>query len=378
VGAVKKPWFLIALLLWCSGVHADQQEDEPTSFSQEFVESIDLGILFYLSYEYGELAGEPVSEFFVKRAYFTADADILPILSARITFDASQDLEGDGRGDMEVRLKYAFGKFHFGDWGPLTRVNLEAGIVHMVWLDFEEHVDLYRMLTPMFMERSGIFNSADFGVTLTAGIGPDLSDDFKTRINKDYPARHGSVAFGIYNGGGYHGVETNSNKAVESRLTWRPLPDRLPGLQVAGLLINGDGNQDDDDLPPPPWETYNIFTSYEFARGAVIGQYVWGEGNQRGSWVQPDDPTQSQPFWGYSFFGEYRFGSDLRWRVVGNYDHFDRRSTTTDSTFDYVSLAAGYDFGKANILMLDYSIRDYVDPTRPDDDRIQVVQQIKF
>jgi hypothetical protein len=373
---MKRLAALLCVLL-CTCGSGFGQENPPES-DPGFLKSIDFGLLFYLSYEYGELDGETESSFFVKRAYFTANADILPFLSARITFDASQDLEGDGRGDMEVRLKYAFGKFHLGDWGLLRGVNLEAGIVHMVWLDFEEHVDLYRMLAPMFMERSGIFNSADFGVTLAGGIGPDLPEEYRTRVNKHYPARHGSFAFGLYNGGGYHGVEDNSNKAVEGRLTYRPLPDRLPGLQVAGMAINGDGNTDSEYLPPPPWETYNVFTSFEHDRGAVIAQYVWGEGNQKGNWVEPHDPTQSQPYWGYSVLAEWRFGEREEWRLVGNYDHFDRRSSTTDFSFDYGSLAFGYDFGADNILMLDLSTRDYTDASRPDDWRIQVVQQIKF
>jgi hypothetical protein len=38
----------------------------------------------------------------------------------------------------------------------------------------------------------------------------------------------------------------------------------------------------------------------------------------------------------------------------------------------------GYDFGKANILMLDAGMRDYVDPQRSNDWRVQVVQQLKF
>ena len=362
----------------CGVAFGDEEGEDTPSFTKAFIESMDFSGLFYLSYEHGELDGEELNTFFVSRAYFTVEADILTELSARITLDANQDLEGDGRGDMELRLKYAFAKYHFGDWGPLHKVNLEAGIVHMVWLDFEEHIDLYRMLSPMFMERSGIFNSADFGLTLAGGIGPDLPEDYRQRVNKKYAARHGSFAVGLYNGGGYHGVEINSNKAFEARLTWRPLPDRLPGWQVAGLLITGDGNVGEGDEVPPPWDTYNLFSSYEFPRGAFTLQYVWGQGNQRGNWVEPEDPTQSQPYTGYSIFGEYRLDNRLKWRVVGSYDHFERMSSTTDYSSDRYSLAVGYDFGKANILLLEYAVRDFVDPAQDDDWALKVVQQVKF
>jgi hypothetical protein len=369
---------LVALFLAASCGLALGDDRASTDPPADLVKSIDFSGLFYIGFEHGELAGEALNEFFVSRAYLTAEADILPVLSARITLDASQDLEGDGRGDMELRLKYAFGKFHFGDWGLLRRVDLEAGIVHMVWLDFEEHVDLYRMLSPMFMERSGIFNSADFGLTLTGGIGPDLSEEYRENVNSKYAARNGSFAVGVYNGGGYHGVEINSNKAVEGRITWRPIPDRAPGFQVAGLAIVGDGNLDDPGAEPPPWETYNLFASFEHARGAVTAQYVRGKGNQRGNWVEPDDPTRSQSYSGCSVFGEYRLGSFRRWRVVGSYDRFDRRSSTEDFSFDRGAVAVGYDLGKSNILMLEYSVWEFADPERPDDWRLQAVQQVTF
>jgi hypothetical protein len=369
---------LVALCMAAGCSLAFSDDGTSTDVPEGFVKSIDFSGLFYIGYEHGELSGENLGEFFVSRAYLTAEAEILPVLSARITLDASQDLEGDGRGDMELRLKYAFAKYHFGDWGPLRRVGLEGGIVHMVWLDFEEHVDLYRMLSPMFMERSGIFNSADFGLTLAGGIGPDLPETYRERVNSKYTARHGSFAVGVYNGGGYHGVEINSNKAVEARLTWRPMPDRAPGLQLSGLAIVGDGNLDDPGAEAPPWETYNLFASFEFSRGAVTAQYVWGQGNQRGTWVEPEDPTRSHQYSGWSAFGEYRLDSRQRWRVVASYDQFERRSSVEVFDFDRGAIALGYDLGKANILLLEYSLRDFSDPARDDDWRLQVVQQIKF
>jgi hypothetical protein len=376
---VRKAFLPLWIVLSCCAVAFGGEDGDAESSGEAFVESIDLSGLFYLSYEYGESDFEELNRFFVNRAYFTAEADILPFLSGRITFDASQDLEGQGRGDMEVRLKYAFAKFHFGDWRIFRKVYLEAGIVHMVWLDFEEHVNLYRMRAPMFMERSGIFNSADFGITLAGGIGPDLDEEYRSRVNSKYAARHGSFAVGVYNGTGYHGDEQNSNKAFETRVTWRPMPDSLPGFQVAGLAIIGKGNQIEEAaefITPPDWNTYNLFFSYEFPRGAFTAQYVSGEGNQRGTWVEPDDWSQAQPYSGYSFFAEWRFGP--RWRVIGGYDRFDRESKANDFSFVGGFAAVGYDFGKANILMLDAGMRDYVDPQRSNDWRVQVVQQLKF
>jgi hypothetical protein len=59
---------------------------------------LDIGGLFYIAYEEGELLGEELGRFFIGRAYLTAETKILPFLSARITLDANQDLAGGGRG----------------------------------------------------------------------------------------------------------------------------------------------------------------------------------------------------------------------------------------------------------------------------------------
>jgi hypothetical protein len=349
------------------------KEKEPSSEEQD---RLTFSGLFYIAYETGELQGEEIGSFFISRAYLTARARILPFLSARITFDTNQDLEGDGRGDMEVRLKYAFAQFDFGDWRAFQKVYLEAGIVHMVWLDFEEHINLYRMRSPMFMERSGIFNSADFGLTLAGSLGPDLGKEYRERVNSKYSARYGSFAVGLYNGGGYHGVEVNSNKAMEGRITLRPVPDTLAGLQVSALAITGEGNILGDPENTPNWNTYNVFLSFEHNRGAVTAQYVWGEGNQRGTWSEPEDQSKATPFTGWALFGELRFGP--HWRVTGGYDRFDRMAGAKDFSFDRVYAAVGFDLGRQNIVLFDYDRRVLDDPTLPIDNRYQLVLQLKF
>jgi hypothetical protein len=246
----------------------------------------------------------------------------------------------------------------------------------MVWLDFEEHVNLYRMRSPMFMERSGIFNSADFGLTLAGSLGPQLSEEYRERVNSKYSARHGSFALGVYNGGGYHGVEVNSNKALEGRITYRPLPDTLGGLQVSGLVISGEGNVVGESEDTPDWNTYNAFISYEHTRGAMTAQYIKGKGNQKGTWTEPDDPSQATDFSGWALFGEWRFGP--HWRVTGGYDRFFRKPGGDDFSFHRVYGGVGYDFGRQNILLFDVDRRKWDDPTLPTDLRYQAVIQLKF
>jgi len=371
---VKRLALVLSVVLIC-GIAAADEAAEETKWYDRF----DLSGLFYLTYEDGEVDGEDYSRFFIRRAYLTVETDVLPYLSARVTFDTAQDLEGQGRGDMEVRLKYAFAKFHWQDRGILNDPNLEVGIVHMVWLDFEEHINLYRMRGPMFMERSGIFNSADFGVTFASGLGEDMDDAFRSYAGNKYGTRHGSMAVGIYNGSGYHGDERNVGKTVEIRLAWRPLPDVVRGLQIAGMAIDGEGNQDEVDGDVPDWRTINAFLAYQFDRGTVTAQYVDGRGNQRGNWVEPDDPTTAMDYEGWSVFGEWRIGHRDQWRLTGGWDDFDRVADIgTDHSFTYAHLGLGYDLGKENILILDLSQRDWDDEARETDTQAQLVMQLKF
>lgn len=373
-GRIVTAW-LLALLLPAMAARAEDEAAPARSWSDR----ITLSGLFYLTYQDGRVADEDLSRFYITRGYLTAEAAILPFMSARITFDTAQDLEGQGYGDMEVRLKYAFAKFRFADRWLLSSPNLEAGIVHEVWLNFEESINLYRMRGPMFMERSGMFNSADFGVTFAAGLGPKLEGEKRALARDTFGTRHGSLALGLYNGAGYHGDERNTDKVVEARLSWRPLPEQVPGLQVSGLLIEGKGNLPADGGGPPDWEVANLFVSYQFRRGTATAQVVDGIGNQEGSWIEAGDPAAAMPFSGYSAYLEWRLGGRQQWRLNGSFDRLERvAGDGSDFSFRYAYLAVGYDLGRENILLLDVDRRDWDAPARTTDTRVQLVLQVGF
>ncbi|MCK5651525.1 MAG: hypothetical protein KAJ42_09120 [Gemmatimonadetes bacterium] len=369
---MKKTIVLLTLLLCARPAFAQEAHGGGATG----LDRIEIEGLFYLTYTNGEVGGKDQNLFSINRAYLTTRVQVLPKLQGRITMDTHQDMESDGRGDWKVRLKYAYAKYNFGDYGQIRGFGVEGGMVHMVWLDFEEHVDLYRMRDPMFMERSGMFNSADLGITFTGGLGESLDEEYRSRVTSHYADRYGSFAFGVYNGAGYHGVEDNTDKNVQGRLTLRPLPDQLPGLQFSGLAILGKGNKEGDRDELPNWRTYNLFTSYQYEHGTLTAQYTWGEGNQNGSWTEPLAPTEATNFTGYSFFGEGKFGSG--WRLIGGYDRLDRTPGTTDLSFNRVHAGFGYDLGSQNVLLLDWDRREFDDASLPVDTRYRVVMQLKF
>ena len=346
--------------------------------SAQSPERVSFSGLFYLTYENGKEAGEGYNQFFVNRAYFTTRARVLPKLTARLTLDTSQDMEGDGEGDMEARVKYAYARYDFGDAGPFTALALDGGITHMVWLAFEEQINRYRMRDRMFLERSGMFNSADFGLTLSGGVGGELPEEYRREVSSAYAARHGSFALGVYNGGGYHAIEWNDNKVFQGRVTLRPVPDALPGFQVSGLAMAGKGNRPGPVDEVPDWRVYAGMVSFQHPRGALSAQLTRGEGNQKGTWTEPGRPHVATDYQGYSLFGEQRLGAALAWRLVAGYDRLERTPGSSDRSFRRVHAGVGYDLGGENILLLDFDKRSWDDGSIPVDHRVQVVLQVKW
>jgi hypothetical protein len=327
---------------------------------------VKIGALWYLSYQDGATGDADYSKFVIKRGYINVEAKVNPWLSARITPDTTLD----SSGDIKVRLKYAYAKFAAPDMGFVTKPELEVGVVHMPWLDFEEHINNYRMQDTMFMERNGLFNSADYGLTAMALLGGTLPDDYQKSVSKSYPGRYGSFAFGIYNGGGYHASETNSNKAIEGRLTIRPLPDVLPGLQLSYFGVRGKGNVESE----PDWEVDALMASYESRYLVATGTWYDGAGNQKGDAV--DSRGEALERDGWSVFAEGRLHP--RWSVIARYDSFDPNKAVEQD--DQVRTIAGLAFhiGKGNIVLLDYDVVDFEKAGKPDDSRIQLTLQVKY
>ena len=324
----------------------------------------------YLSYQTEINSGDLENgKFQIKRAYLTVKKSITKGLSFRTTLDAHQDDEGD----MEVRLKYLYAHFKFDDFAFITKPNIEFGLVHGPWLDFEQNLNYYRMLGYMFMERSGLFNSADFGITVGGFFVGEMDKEYKSKVNKKYAGRYGSFAFGIYNGGGYHAIEETDNKVFEGRLTIRPLPDIIPGLQLSYLGIFGDGNHEYGLDSIPEWIVNTGMLSYEHELFTFTGQYVSGKGNQKGKYVV--DTYKSASVGGFSTFAEIK--PDENWRIIARYDNFDKNKDIDDNEEQRYILGVGYDFGKQNILILDFDKTLYENGDM-DKNLMKLTMQLKF
>ena len=358
--------------------------------SQKDIESVvkalkgfKFGLLWYLSYMNGEgkdvggSAGDGIdrNRFAVKRGYFRATKEFMPWFDSHITLDVTQaSIKDSSLSDsIQVRIKYLYGKFKLPDIGFLTKPNFEVGVVHMPWLDFEENLNFYRCQDTMFIERNGIFNSADVGVTFTSLLSGEMPQDYQGKVNSHYAGRYGSIQAGIYNGGGYAASEKNKNKVLEGRLTLRPSPDVVPGLQLTYFGTTGKGNTD----PEVTWATNLAFGSFESEPIVLTGQYYWGKGQQNGA-----NETEKD---GYSFFTElklYNMFKDPmnRFSVIGRYDHFDPDTKNKDdeNTRYIAGLAYYLDKPHKNMILLDYDTVNYKQTGKKDDKRVQATLQVAF
>jgi hypothetical protein len=352
-----------------------------------------LGVLWYLSYMNGEgkdvggSAGDSIdrNRFAIKRGYFRVTKEFAPWFEAHMTTDVTQStIPNSSLSDsIQVRVKYAYGKFKLPDLAFLTKPNFEVGVAHMPWLDFEENLNFYRLQDTMFIERNGIFNSADIGVTFTSLLGGEMPKEYKENVNDHYAGRYGSVQAGIYNGGGYAASEKNKNKVLEGRITVRPLPDVVPGLQLTYFGTTGKGNSEPIVLQPgspkkePNWTTNLAFGSFESEPVVLTGQYYWGRGQQNGANETKKD--------GYSFFTELKLYNMFKdpinkFSLIGRYDHFDPNTDIKDDENNRYIAGVGYYLDKPhkNMFLVDYDHVDYKASGKSDDHRIQLTLQVAF
>jgi len=178
---------------------------------------------------------------------------------------------------------------------------------------------------------------------------------------------------GVYNGGGYHAESNNSNMVVEGRLTLRPVPDLVPGLQVSVLGLTGKGNSEDS----PDWDVLNGMLSFESRYVVATGQYYAGTGNQAGTAVGLDGVSLDQD--GYSGFAEVRLPQREEFSVFGRYDRFD--TDTNDPEADvrkrYI-IGGAWQFIKGNYVVLDYDRLQHSEAGVPDEYTIKATLQIKY
>jgi hypothetical protein len=363
------------------------------------LEGIKLEALGYIDYSNGKtpLANDKTAnynKFSLTRGYLTVKKTINPWLGVRLTTDLTQDASGE----YLIRQKYLYAELAPPNFGPLTEMKTEIGLGHIPWLDFEESVNPYRAQGTMAIERSGVLNSADAGVNIRGDIKGRLADAKARTGNAAYDGHYGTWHLGVYNGSGYSAPENNDNKVIEGRLTIRPLPDQIPGLQVSYFGLSGKGNARNPISGEFPDYNVNLgMLSYEHPILILTAQYFATTGNAKGSWVadsSSSDPGAALKTDGYSIFGNLRIPSTQnRISVYARYDFFnvDMDKVIADKAgYSMIIGGLSFDLYNGNMLLADYEVTTHQDNAGTkgnlprmgnnlgDESRFQLVYQLKF
>jgi hypothetical protein len=312
------------------------------------VKDVQVGGQWFLSYLSGGLDGEPtVNEFVIRRGYINVYKTFSRNLIGRITPDVSVDHEGDGLGDVELRLKYAYLTVKLNNRGFFQQPYFEFGLVHRPWLDYEQHINQYRCQGTMYLDRVKVYNSADFGLTFMTLLGAELDGEYQKNVSEAFPGSYGSFAIGVYNGGGYHAMEMNNNKSIEARLSLRPLHRTVPGLQLHYNGAWGKGNTE----VAPDWILNSGMISYETMQFVLTAQFHIGVGNSYGHYIDENNLAKSHH--GYSVFGEYKMHS-RHLSLFGRYDYWHGKSSKEITHRAIIGIA--YHFYGRNKLLFDYDV----------------------
>ncbi len=284
--------------------------------------------------------------FLMKRGYVTVQKNLNRYLSARVTQDIAVDREGDGEGDIEIRLKYGYLQYMSEMDGFLSRPFIAFGVVHRPWLAFEQKINHYRVQGTMFLERIGMLRSADYGFIIGAMIGGEVDATYQKEVNSSYPGKYGSFSIGLYNGGGYDAVENNNNKLIESRMSLRPFSHRLPGFQINWITALGKGNT----IEAPDYYLNALCLSMDSRYFTVNTIYYKGKGNLQGT--QLTETGRSYAHDGYSVFSEACIPG-LGLRPIVRYDQSNLAAQVTEKR---IIFGIAYYFYKNSKIVFDWDI----------------------
>ncbi len=214
--------------------------------------SVKVGATIFSDYTYQsqptstDAAGNIInpSSFNVSRAYINITGNVSHLIAFRITPDVTRE-SGAGSslsGSLTFRLKYAFAQVNLDDWLPKGSW-VRIGLQQTPFIDYTEGVYRYRFQGPTFADREGYLSSSDFGVSFHSAL----------------PNNYGDFHVGYYNGESYSKAESNNQKALMARLSFRPLPRQplLKGWRLTGFADVDNYMQDAER------RRYVLQTSYE-------------------------------------------------------------------------------------------------------------------
>ncbi len=350
---MKKFFLLLSLVsLFCLNANAQKEEKKLPATKTSVVDNLNVSGNFFIASTYYENTGTKYFGFNIRRSYINIKYKFTDKLDFRYTQDLTIDNEGKDAGNIELRIKYLYLRYSLPGLFFFRDNSIKFGISQRPWLDFEEHINIYRVQGSMFLERSLLFNSSGFGLSFESLLGGKLDNAYAEKVKPKAPGKYGSLAMGLYNGGGYHQFEKNRVKNFEVRVTVRPLYNLLPQLQFSYFGIYGTGN-----IPENPCFNLNSgFVSYQSQYLSFTAQYEKGRGNSFGTMIN-DSTFESYNHEGYSFYGNFKIPKTSV-SVFSRYDNFQLYDEDNTLIKRYIG-GISWLFYKKNKLVLSYQTEDF-------------------
>jgi len=365
-----------------------------------------------------EIQDATSNEFSLKRGYLTVTKKANPWLSFRYTLDVKQAAtsttvtqeEGDEPitvkpanaldGNYAFRTKYLFAEMLLGSTGFLSDLRARVGMQHVGPDDFEQSMNPYRAQDRNWLERAGLFGTADLGIGVNGAFGGKLEDAKGRTGSAKYDGRFGSFQLALTNGSNYDKAEKNENKLVSGRISVRPAAAAVPGLQLTAAGAFGkDNTLDGPDAAGVDFNFLMGMVSWQSPRATVYGQYFTSDNSQAGVFGAGSGAGRTGlRGQSWSAFASVRLpDADSRWALFGRASFTDPDAdddvTASDQETGVSVLTGGvsYDLAKGNMFIAAFENTSY-DPyanelgkaptaterNLKDDQRLQLVYKLEF
>ena len=281
---------------------AQTVENAPATQAPVNFPAVTFGVVSFLQYAAELHESDGYNAFDITRGYFNVRARLSDRVSVRFTPDVRPITDASLDRNLALRLEYASLDAQVTDG-----VSVMFGLHETPWLTFEESLNRYRVLGPLFAERLELIPGAtDLGASIKA------------------TGARTEVHVGVYNGEGYGRAEVDKYKSVDGRATFRPFSEdsELGKVSISGFYQYGWYAED------RPRNVAIVMGSYENTHVVATGQYLSATDNP---FIARDVERR-----GMSLFGEGRQGP-TGWAGVGGVDFFDPdASNESDSRRRYI------------------------------------------
>lgn len=265
--------------------------------------AVTFGVLSFIQYGAELHEADGYNAFDVTRGYINIQARLSDRVRVRFTPDVRPTTDASLNRNLTLRMEYAALDVQVTDSTAVM-----FGLHERPWLTFEESLNRYRVLGPLFAERMGLIpGPTDLGASLKV------------------TGESTEVHVGVYNGEGYGRAELDKYKSIDGRVTWRPISDdeEASRMSISGFYQYGWYARD------RPRNVAIVMGTYEQPHFVATAQYLSATDNP---FIARDVQRR-----GLSFFGEVRQGR-TGWAGIAGVDYFslDADNEDGDSRRRYV------------------------------------------